>query len=351
MKPTMRDIAKLANVSLSTVSRALTGRGYVSDETYNLIIEACRRHGYDIDRAGNRQEERRKLIGVLTADLHNEFNVHVIDGMTEVAEQHGYEVIVYDAKEDQRREERGLRLFLKLPLCAIAFTPVMYEHMIAPELLMQMERMNLPIVLMDRDLEFSKFDAVFVDNVTGACEAVNAFVRCGHRRIATITGPETSKTGAERIGGYKKGLYLNNLPVIPEYIQSGEFAVRGGYLAMKRLMEGANPPTAVFVANSLMMRGCWEYINEMPLSIPEDVAIISFDEIPGDPHNALSVVAQPMLEIGKIAMSTLLERIGQAPSRKKEIRRTILSPKLHLRGSELLVRGGYAAGRSDAQSE
>ncbi|MEG1516404.1 MAG: LacI family DNA-binding transcriptional regulator, partial [Clostridia bacterium] len=252
MKPTMRDIAKFANVSLSTVSRAMTGRGYVSDETYALILEVCRKHGYDTEQKAKRPEEQSRLIGILTADLHNEFNVYVIDGVTEIATAHGYEVIIYDAKENRYREERGLKLFLSLPLAAIAFTPVMCEHAIEPELLARLERMNLPIVLMDRDLEFSKFDAVFVDNVTGACDAIDAFAKCGHRKIATITGTETSKTGAERIAGYKKGLYLNNLPIVPEYIQSGEFTTHGGYLAMKRLMEFTERPTAVFVANSVM---------------------------------------------------------------------------------------------------
>ena len=337
MVPTMRNIAKLANVSLSTVSRALSGKGYVSEETYALVLDACQRLGYHAEKRLRQQNNRSNLVGVLTADLHNEFNVHVIDGLTEVAEEHGFDVIIYDAKENHEREDKGLRQLLNLHVAAIAFTPVMYEHTMAPELMMEIERMNIPIVLMDRDLEFLKCDAVFVDNVTGACEAVDAFAHCGHRKIATIAGTVTSKTGVERIVGYKKGLYLNNLPTVSEYIQSGEFTVRGGYLAMKKLMEGSTPPTAVFVANSVMLRGCWEYVNEHSLQVPRDVAIIAFDEIPGNTPAELSVVAQPMHEIGKIAMNNLLEQMQPALSRKREIRRTILSPRLYLRGSELYI--------------
>ena len=339
MKVTMRDIAKQANVSLATVSRALSGNGYVKDETMVLILDACEALNYkqqynQLKAAKNRAN----LIGVMTADLGNEFNIHVIDGLTALADQNGYEVVIYDAQEKHEREERALNVFSRLPLRGLILTPVMDPGPDYYEFLGRLEQLKIPVVLVDRDLKYSHFDAVFLDNIKGASEAVEAFIKCGHKKIATISGVESSLTGRDRLAGYKKIMKIHGIPLREEYMVCGEFTGKGAYEAMHKLMDYADPPTAVFVANSVMMTGALKAIREREYNIPEDIAVISFDDISDAKYNTkCSVVAQPMTEMGEKAMEILLDRLRSPYRTKNDSIRIVLSPKLILRGSEQLV--------------
>ncbi len=334
MKVTMRDVAKHANVSLSTVSRVISKKGYVSDETRNLVINSCKELKYKPSFMQNDMRIHTNVIGVLTADLKNEFNVHIIEGITDVADKNGYEVLIFDAQEKQDREKRALALFEKVPFKAVIITPIMDTEKINYELISALEGLRIPVVLVDRDLPYSNFDAVFLDNVTGAFEGTSALIKNGHTKIATVAGTESSLTGKDRIVGYKKAMFMNNLPVPERYIQDGKFTVEGGYEAMKKLLDDPDPPTAVFVANVVMMNGCYRLIQERRMMIPQDIAVISFDDLCGNEIPIkLSTIAQPMWEMGRAAMNILLERLKE-PRRQKETKHVILPPKLILRGSE-----------------
>lgn len=335
MKVTMRDVAKSANVSLSTVSRAITGSGYVSEETLELVMKACEELNYKVAPIGSSMRMQSNIIGVLTADLKNEFNVHIIEGATNVADQNQMEILVFDAQEKQDKEKRAVELFQKLPLKALMVTPVMDTQQINYELIAALENLKIPVVLVDRDIPYSNFDAVLLDNVTGAFDGVTAFIKSGHTKIATIAGTASSLTGKDRIIGYKKAMYMNHLHIPEGYIRDGKFTVEGGYQAMCELLDAPEPPTAVFVANVVMMNGCFRALQERSLRVPEDIAIISFDDLNVNRFmNNLSTIAQPMQEMGRTAMNILLERL-RYPVRQKETRHVILPPKLILRGSEI----------------
>ena len=334
MKTTMRDIAKHANASVSTVSRVLTGKGYVSEDMYAHIMKVCRELNYSYERPQMRNGKKDRIIGVIISDLQNDYNVHIISGIQEVADLNGYEVLITDTRGSLEREEQALRMFMTMALSGIIFTPIMHKHMLSSGLYYDIERENIPIVIAENDLEYSNYDAVFTNNVLGAHDAVSAFVECGHRKIATIIGPETSKAGRERLTGYKKGLHLASISVVDEYVQQGHFTATGGYEAMRRLMQLQDRPTAVFVANGIMVRGCYKYLIDH-FGDPKRVSIITYDDLPNNVFSIpVSVVAQPMKEMGEISMKTLLERIAQFPHKRREIKRIILSPKLILKGSE-----------------
>lgn len=337
LKVTMRDVARYANVSLSTVSRVISKKGYVSEETKKLVMKTCKELNYTPAFMQNDMRIHTNVVGVLTADLKNEFNVHIIEGITGVADQKGFEILIYDAQEKQDREKRAMQLFSKVPLKAVIITPVMDTGNINFELIKSIESLKIPVVLVDRDIPYANFDAVLLDNVTGAFDGVHALIENGHRKIATIAGTEASLTGKDRIIGYKKAMFTHNLPIIDGYIQDGKFTAEGGYQAMKKLLEHPQPPTAVFVANVVMMRGCYKAIRERKIEIPRDIAIVSFDDLCGneDAKN-LSTIAQPMGEMGKMAMDILLERLN-APVHQKETKHVILPSKLILRGSEKYI--------------
>lgn len=331
----MRDIAKYANVSLSTVSRALSGKGYVGEETMQLVLEACEKLNYNHTCITNNMRMKHNIVGVLTADLKNEFNVHVIEGVTNIADQNGYDVIICDAQERAEKEERLVELIKKLPLKALILTPVMDTGNTNYQLIETLENLKIPIVLLDRDLVYSNFDAVFLDNVTGAFDAVKAFINAGHRKIATIAGVTSSLTGKDRITGYRKALYMNGIDVKEEYIQDGKFTEEGGYQAMLNLLNMKEPPTAVLVANVIMMKGCFKALEEQSKKTPDDIAVISFDDLSVDlVDKNLSTISQPMLKMGEAAMKLILERLHHPIHSHRETRHVILLPKLNLRGSE-----------------
>ena len=342
MKVTMRDIAKKANGSLATVSRALSGAGYIKEDTLELVIKTCKELGYAPVVRNIESKSHSNLIGIVTADLKNEFNVYVIEGITKVAEQNGYEVLVYDQQENPRRSLKAVESFSKIPVNGIILTPVMDTTSLGFEYLGSLEKMKIPLVLVDRDLKYSHFDGVFLDNVFGGHAATLALIKAGHRKIATITGTYSSLTGRDRLSGYKKAMHINGLDLNEQYIKSGEFTIEGGYGAALELFDLEDPPTAVFVANSVMMKGFVRAVRERKKKIPDDVSVISFDDLVNSSSlTNLSVVAQPMREMGEKAMEILLERICEPAHYKQDTMRLVLNPNIVLRGSEIFQQDNY----------
>ncbi len=335
MKVTMRDIARRANVSLATVHRALSGTGYIKEDTMELVIKACKELGYAHVVRNVDLKSSSSLIGIITADLKNEFNVFLIEGISEAVEKQGYETVVYDQQENPSRSWKAIEVFAKLPLSGIVLTPVMDTTTLGFEYLGKLEKLKIPLVLVDRDLKYSHFDGVFLDNVFGGYSAVMALYRAGHRRIATITGTYSSLTGRERLSGYKKALLIHGLSYDEAYVKSGEFTIDGGHDAAVALFDMSDPPTAVFVANSVMMKGFIRAVHERNMRIPEDIAVISFDDLVNTSSVPnLSVIAQPMKEMGGKAGEILLERMCEPAHYKKDTVRLVLNPSVLLRGSE-----------------
>lgn len=334
-KVTMRDVAKKANVSLATVSRALGGDGYIKADTMELVINACKELGYVPPSKNIGGTAKMNLIGVITADLKNEFNVFLIEGITKIAAQHNYDIIVYDQQENPLRSYSALETFAKLPLSGIILTPVMDTTSLRFEYIGKLEKLKVPLVLVDRDLQYSHFDGVFLDNVHGGFEATMALIRAGHTKIATITGTHSSMTGYDRLAGYRKAMMIQKMELRDSYIKSGEFTIEGGYQSAIELLDMPDPPTAIFVANSVMMKGVARVIRERRLKIPEDIAILSFDDLVN--HTSipnLSVISQPMREMGEKAIEILLGRICEPSHYTHHTIRLILNPSLVLRGSE-----------------
>lgn len=180
--------------------------------------------------------------------------------------------------ENMKRSFQALDVFSKIPLNGIILTPVMDTITLKFEYLGMLEKLKVPLVLVDRDLQYSHFDGVFLDNVYGGFDATMALIKAGHTKIATITGTHSSLTGHDRLTGYKKAMQIQRLNLRKEYIKSGEFTIEGGYRGIKELMDMPDPPTAIFVANSVMMKGVLRLIQERNMRIPEDIATLTFDD-------------------------------------------------------------------------
>ena len=193
---------------------------------------------------------------------------------------------------------------------------------------------GVPVVLADRTLADQAVDGVIVDNVSGAYEAVHHLLANGYRRIACITGPLTTTTGSRRYLGYSKAVDDFGLIVDGSLMRVADFREAGGRLAMQELLDQAERPDAVFVANHLMTIGALQAIVDAGLTIPTDIAIVSFDDMSWSTllRPTLTAVAQPAYDLGVESARLLLSRLGGYSGAARTV---TLSPTLHVRGSSV----------------
>jgi LacI family transcriptional regulator len=305
---TIKQVAEKAGVSTATISRVLTGRGYVSPERRQIVLEAVKELNYQPDRAArNLRRGASQIIGIVISDLQNPFFTSLIRGIEQTIEEDNFTLLLSNTDEDPRRENMQLRTLQAERVSGIVIAPCRPES----EMLRKLAAQHMPIVLIDRNLARPKLDTVTVRNQEAACEAVQHLVSIGHKRIAWISGPERVSTAAERQQGFLEGIQAAGLSIPEAYIQIGDFRQESGYQAMQRLLELPAPPSAVLVGNNLMTLGALQAIHEDCLSIPQDMAIIGFDDMPwaASLQPPLTVIAQPTFEMGVTAARLLLDRI------------------------------------------
>jgi LacI family transcriptional regulator len=183
----------------------------------------------------------------------------------------------------------------------------------------------------DRDIPDSGLDGVFSDNIQGAYEGVTRFIEIGHRKIATVTGPMTSKPGKERFEGYLMAMQDAGIKIPERYIMYGDFRINRAYECMNELLEADDPPTAVFASNNLSTLGCIKSINEKGYKLGQDISILGFDEIEAlqIANIEMSVIDRNVNQIGREAMHILLKRLKGAKT--EEVMRKVLPCELILR--------------------
>lgn len=332
----IRDIAKLAGVSSTTVSRVINQSGYVKQETRELIESLIQNHNYTpsaVARSLSKQDT--SSIGVIIPDIGNPFFSGVIRGISTMAEQNNFNLLYFDTNEQPMIEHRFLKTVKEQRLKGLIITPTSNLDRTTKEYLENLEQSGIPVVLVDRDLQGSEFDGVFVENKQGAIDAVNALCDAGHTKIAIIAGPETSKPGRDRLRGYLDALSFNHCDIREEYIKRGDFKIEKGYSLTQKLLTMQDPPTAIFCSNNAMALGCLKYLYENNIQLGKDIALISFDEIPILDYVGfqLSVVQRAVSEMGSTAMEILLERLNR-PRGKSEVKRVVFPTQLILKGSE-----------------
>ena len=188
----------------------------------------------------------------------------------------------------------------------------------------------MPFIMVGRDLSDAPVNYVDVDNRAGAALAVEYLLRQGHQRVATITGPQSMVAGFDRFQGYLEALARYQRPVDPLLVTAGDFSESGGYHAMQVLLP--HKPDAVFVASDMMAIGAMRAIQETGLTIPGDVAVIGFDDIPAAAHTTppLTTVRQPITRCGAMAAEILIDMIANPPAAP---RRMVLPTELVIRDS------------------
>jgi LacI family transcriptional regulator len=340
MAVTIREVAKMAGVSNATVSRVINNSSTVKEKTRDHVLKVIKEMGYapnEVARSLSKNET--KTIGVVVPDINNPFYGDVIKGVSMLADKHNLNILLCDTNEDTEKEKNSLRMLKDHRIRGIIIGPASDTNKFNGEYLSILENLGIPIVLVGRDVKYSNFDGVFLDNVQGACDGVTALIQNGHKKIAIIAGSEESKPGRDRLGGYLKAMMLNSIAVREDYIFHGNFKLESGYEITRQILEMEDRPTAIFTCNNMMTLGCIKALSEKGLKVPEDMSLVGFDEIEIlDIFNMqISVVARPTFEMGRIAMEMLLERFDQKGNDRSATKRITLNAELKCKGSERLI--------------
>lgn len=336
MDLTIKDIAKEAGVSKSTVSRVLNGTGYVREETKRKVEEVIKRYHYTPSSiARNLSRKESNTIGVLIQEVGNPFFAELLEGITEVLDENNLTMFLCDTDNDVRKQDHALEVMKEQRVKGLILNST-NDFRNAEEISLlkkQLKAIGTPTVLLDRQLEKALWDGVYFENYQAAYAATKALIEAGNRRIGVIHGVLSTKHGYDRFEGFLQAMKDYDLPVRPEDIWNGNFSKKGGYIATKKAIEEGRMPEALLLSNNLISLGFLKAISEQGLMIGRDVATIGIDEIDilEEIHYPFSYVGRDVIEMGRLAAHKLLERI-ENPQKPRDI--TILPYQLCLRGSE-----------------
>ena len=343
-KITIKDIARKANVSHTTVSRALNNKSRIKNETKDKILTIARELNYRPDFiARSLVMKRTKTLGLVITTIANPFYIELSQGIETTAISQGYNIILCSTNYDLSAERKYIDMLRSKGVDGIILTSA---HMGDPNIVGLAEE-GFPIILINRrtyhPVVKEKVDYVGVDNILGGFLAVEHLIRLGHKRIGVIGGSSESSVGFERLEGGKKALTTYGMEVIGDHFLEGDFLKGSGYQGGKRFLKMDEPPTAIFATNDYMALGAYQAIVEEGRRVPEDIALIGFNDIEFAAMKGieLTTVGQKKYEMGAQAVKMLVERIeGGGMGSPKEM---ILEPELiirktcgfHLRGYQI----------------
>ena len=308
--PRMKDVAAYANVSKATVSRVLNRDPRVAEDLRLRVEEAISVLGYSPNRAARRLRGiSNDVLGLIISDIENPYFTSVVRGVEDAAYANHMHIVLCNSDEDPVRLQRYLRIMEEEQVAGLLIVPI--GTAMRHELL-RFRAAEVPVILIDRTLDQVEIDAVVVDNLRGAFSAVHHLIQVGHKRIALIGGLPNSSTGRERAQGYRDALNHAGLPVDSACVKVGDFKLESGYRLARELLTAAEKPDAIFAANNLMTLGALRAFGELGVRVPEDVALVGFDDMPWADElcPSLTTVAQPTYELGQEAVQLLLRRLS-----------------------------------------
>jgi LacI family transcriptional regulator len=325
-RPTIHEVARLADVSPATVSRVLNDDPRVGSDYRERVVTAVQQLSYQPNRlARNLRKQRSGAIALVVPDITNVHFSEMIRTVEAEAYRAGHHVLVCATDESPDKQATYLDMLLQERVLGLIISP---SDPFGSQIARLIDH-AIPVVAFDREVHDPRADAVVADNVSATRDATNLLIGSGHQEIALISGRREVETGAERLQGYESAMVAAGLT--PRWADGG-FRVEGGYLAASELMQADGRPTALVIANNLMTVGALNAVRDLAIQIPEQVAIVSIDE-PNwatlvDPP--LTTVAQPVRRMALDAMEFLSARIAGDDA---EPRRRIHPFRLIVRGS------------------
>jgi DNA-binding LacI/PurR family transcriptional regulator len=312
-KVSIKDIAKAAGVSHSTVSRALRGSPLVREETKARIKQLARRMGYSPSAIARSLVTKRTLtIGLVVTSVADPFWAEVVGGIEEMALEHGYSVLLTNSNRERQRELAAVQMLGEKRVDGIIVAASRVGALYRPVL----GELGVPVVLINRHSEDKEptIHSIATDNVQGGYLATAHLLELGHRRIGYIADPEDLSSNSDRLQGYRRALVEWGLTFNPALVVDGDGRLEGGWHAMRLLLSVLPPVTGVFCYNDLTAIGALRAIREAGKKVPEEVSVVGYDDLAQAAYSCppLTTVAQAKREMGRQAMEMILQLMADA---------------------------------------
>jgi len=308
--PNMKEIARMAGVSLGTVSNVLNGSARVREPLRKRVEEAVEALGYQPSAlARGLRLDKSDIIGMVIPDITNPFFPAVVRGAEDIAFSHGYRLVLCNTDNDHMKELahlKELRTFLPAGLIVI---PSNFSDLTKQA--ESYQKAGTAVVCVDRLPKRWQGDSVTVANERGADAVTRHLIQLGHRRIGIITGPLHLTNSEQRLRGFRRAMAEAELPIPPECIQESGFDVSGGRAKAMLLLRLLPRPTAIFAANDMIAMGVLEAARGLGLQCPKDISIVGFDDLEFASllNPSLASVFQPGYQLGATAARLLMDRV------------------------------------------
>ncbi|WP_165921034.1 LacI family DNA-binding transcriptional regulator [Paenibacillus albiflavus] len=311
---TIRDVSKLAGVSVATISRYLNQSGYVSKEAEETILAAIQKLNYKPNNiARSLAGKRTATIALLVPDILNPFFPEIARAAEDVASRLGYTLILCNTDYNPDKERNYIDVLINKRIDGI----IISSYTIRPEQIYALEAENIPVVVIDNAWEDTPIVSITSANRTGGQMAAQHLLDSGCQKIAHICGPYHITAAKNRMLGYEDVCKQQEW-FTPSLMVYGDFSVSGGYSAMRELYAKHPDIEGVFAGNDLMAAGAMKALHEFSVRIPDQVKVIGYDGIHMDMfYPELSTIAQPIYSIGERAMMYLDQMIKEHPLEKK----------------------------------
>ncbi|KOC99193.1 transcriptional regulator [Vibrio parahaemolyticus] len=332
---TMKDIAKLAGVSTSTVSHVINKTRFVSEEISERVNNAAKELNYYAPSALARslKVNRTKTIGMLVTTSTNPFFGEVVKGVERSCYHKGYSLILCNTEGDNERMRQSINTLLQKRVDGL----ILMCSSLEGERIDVFERYpDIPVVVMDWGPMLFTSDKIQDNSLRGGYLAAKYLIDCGHTEIGCITGPLIKHQAQMRYEGYKRAMNEVGLEFNANWIIESDFECEGGYQAFKKMAERGKLPSSIFVSNDMMAMGVINAANELDIKVPDDLSIIGYDDI----HIAkfmspsLTTIHQPKYRLGQAAVETLVRRLDDKSNEAQVVQ---LEPTLVVRNSVKLL--------------
>jgi LacI family transcriptional regulator, repressor for deo operon, udp, cdd, tsx, nupC, and nupG len=314
---TIQDVAKMAGVSVATVSRVINNSTSVVEETRENVLQAIKKLNYEPNLLGrNLRRSQTKMILVLLPNIANPFYSKIVKGIEDVGHKNGYNVMLCNTNSNRDREKVYLEMLKNKLYDGVIF--------MAPELTkeeLSLIGMSYPVVQCCEYKEGTAVSHVSIDNFQASYKAVSHLISLGHKKIGIISCKSKFVSTKQREEGYKKALEDSGLKFGTEFIEYGDYSFKSGLRAAKQMLNRIDKPTAIFSISDMMAIGALRAVKEEGLKVPYDVAVVGFDNISFsamcDPR--LTTIAQPKYDLGCAAMELLIKQIKGELKEPKDI--------------------------------
>jgi LacI family transcriptional regulator len=329
MSATIKEVALEAGVSIATVSRVFNDSPLVNIRTRKKVKKIARDLKY-FPNANARSLSRRKTdtFGVILPDLFGEFFSEVIRGADQTAQKKLYNLLLSSSHNNPAEIADALNAMKGRVDGIIIMSPL-----VSADALNQNLPTTLPAILLNCVVEDDAYDSIIIDNYIGAQKVVTHLIQHGHDRIAIIKGSDENYEASERLRGYRAALQSGGCNALPALEIEGDFSEESGYAVVNRILSMKPEPTAIFASNDSMAIGAIKALHDRGIAIPDDVALVGFDDIPIVRYMkpALTTVNVPIHEMGKLAVEKLIQAVEGKNNHTKE--RIVFPTKLVIRES------------------